>query len=120
MTLILTNDDGIDSPRIRALHNALGGRGVVVAPKEQHSGCGHHVTTNKPIYLKKRSDSEYVVDGTPADSTRPALTQIAKETKWTARVLDKLWSYPLILWKFLECQFASFRDWFPRTRNRIL
>ncbi|YAI81498.1 MAG: 5'/3'-nucleotidase SurE [cyanobacterium endosymbiont of Rhopalodia sterrenbergii] len=82
MTFILTNDDGIDSPGIRALHNALGGQGIIVAPKEQHSGCGHRVTTNKPIHLQKRSDSEYAVDGTPADCTRLALTQVAKETKW--------------------------------------
>ncbi|XTZ19497.1 MAG: 5'/3'-nucleotidase SurE, partial [cyanobacterium endosymbiont of Rhopalodia fuxianensis] len=67
MTFILTNDDGIDFP---------------CPPKEQHSGCGHRVTTNRPIHLKKRSDSEYVVDGTPADCTRLALTQVAKETKW--------------------------------------
>ncbi len=82
MTFILTNDDGIDAPGIRALHNALGRKGVIVAPKEQHSGCGHRVTTNKPIHLKKRSKTEYAVDGTPADCTRLALTQVAKETKW--------------------------------------
>lgn len=82
MTLILTNDDGIDAPGIRALHNALGGKGIIVAPKEQQSGCGHRVTTSQPIHLKKRSNSEYVVDGTPADCTRLALTQVAQETKW--------------------------------------
>ncbi|HAC64386.1 MAG TPA: 5'/3'-nucleotidase SurE [Cyanothece sp. UBA12306] len=82
MAFILTNDDGIDAPGIRALHQALGRKGVIIAPKEQYSGCGHQVTTNKPIHLKKRSNFEYVVDGTPADCTRLAITQVAKETKW--------------------------------------
>ncbi|GBF78633.1 5'/3'-nucleotidase SurE [Aphanothece sacrum] len=82
MTFILTNDDGIDAPGIRALHNALGKKGIIVAPKDPHSGCGHKVTTHQPIHLKKRSETEYCVSGTPADCTRLALTQIAKETKW--------------------------------------
>ncbi len=82
MTFILTNDDGIDAPGIRALNNAIGQKGMIVAPKEQHSGCGHRVTTAKPIHLKKRSHTEYAVDGTPADCTRLALTQIETKPKW--------------------------------------
>ncbi|MEA5535859.1 5'/3'-nucleotidase SurE [Crocosphaera sp. XPORK-15E] len=82
MTFILTNDDGIDAPGIRALSKALGGQGIIVAPKEPHSGCGHQVTTHKPIHLDKRSPTEYAVDGTPADCTRIALKHLETETKW--------------------------------------
>lgn len=82
MTFILTNDDGIDAPGIRALSKALGGEGIIVAPKEPHSGCGHRVTTHKPIQLEKRSSLEYAVNGTPADCTRIALKHIKKEPKW--------------------------------------
>lgn len=82
MTFILTNDDGIDAPGIRALSKALKNQGIIVAPKEPHSGCGHRVTTHKPIQLEKRSSTEYAVDGTPADCTRIALKHIEKETKW--------------------------------------
>ena len=82
MTIILTNDDGIDAPGIRALSKALGGEGIIVAPKEPHSGCGHRVTTHKPIHLDKRSLTEYAVDGTPADCTRIAVKHINKETQW--------------------------------------
>ncbi|MEL4898673.1 5'/3'-nucleotidase SurE [Crocosphaera sp. Alani8] len=82
MTIILTNDDGIDAPGIRALSKALGGEGIIVAPKEPHSGCGHRVTTYKPIHLEKRSSTEYSVDGTPADCTRIAVKHLEKETKW--------------------------------------
>ena len=82
MTIILTNDDGIDAPGIRALSKALGGEGIIVAPKEPHSGGGHRVTTHQPIHLDKRSLTEYAVDGTPADCTRIAVKHINKDTKW--------------------------------------
>jgi 5'-nucleotidase len=82
MTIILTNDDGIDAPGIRGLHKAIEGQGIIVAPKHHLSGCGHQVTTTQPIHLEKRSPTEYAVDGTPADCTRLAITHIAPETKW--------------------------------------
>ncbi|MEC4894204.1 MAG: 5'/3'-nucleotidase SurE [Oscillatoria sp. PMC 1051.18] len=82
MTLILTNDDGIDAPGIQALQKAVAGKGVIVAPKNHLSGCGHQVTTHCPIHLHQRSDREYAVDGTPADCTRIALTQISDNVKW--------------------------------------
>jgi 5'-nucleotidase len=82
MLLILTNDDGIDAPGIRALQDAVNGTGIIVAPKEHLSGCGHQVTTHRPIHLQRRSDREYAVDGTPADCTRLAISQIAPEVEW--------------------------------------
>lgn len=84
MTIILTNDDGIDAPGIRALQKAVHdkGKNIIVAPKEQYSGCGHQVTTLRPIHLEKRSETEYAVGGTPADCTRLAITQIVPEVKW--------------------------------------
>jgi 5'-nucleotidase len=82
MTLILTNDDGIDAPGIRALQQALNGQALIVAPKHHLSGCGHQVTTTLPIQVEQRSPKEYAVCGTPADCTRLALTHIAPQTKW--------------------------------------
>lgn len=74
MTLILTNDDGVDAPGIRALFQAVNGQGVIVAPLEHLSGCSHQVTTTKPIHVQRRSDVEYAIAGTPADCVRIALT----------------------------------------------
>lgn len=82
MTSIVTNDDGIDAPGIRALYKALNNQGIIVAPKDHLSGCGHQVTTTRPIHLQQRAPNEYAVDGTPADCTRLAITHIAPETKW--------------------------------------
>ncbi len=83
MTIILTNDDGIDAPGIRALQQAVTVTGeiTIVAPKQPYSGCGHQVTTHRGIKLEKRSAREYAVNGTPVDCTRIAITQIATNTK---------------------------------------
>ena len=88
MTIILTNDDGIDAPGIRALQQAIDAsvkkfkKSIIVAPQEHVSGCGHQVTTHRGIQLERRSPNEYAVDGTPADCTRMAITQIADEIDW--------------------------------------
>jgi len=82
LMIILTNDDGIDAPGIRALHKAINGKGIIVAPKDHQSGCGHQVTTTQPIPLLRRSETEYAVGGTPADCTRLALTHICPDATW--------------------------------------
>ena len=83
MAIILTNDDGIDAPGIKALQQAIQAHEcIVVAPKRQYSGCGHQVTTHKAIHLEKRALNEYAVDGTPADCTRIAIDQIKQNPKW--------------------------------------
>ncbi len=82
MTLILTNDDGIDAPGIRALQQAVNGKGIIVAPKDHLSGCGHQVTTNRPIHVQRRSETEYAVACTPADCVRLALSHINPDVKW--------------------------------------
>ncbi|MBW4614675.1 MAG: 5'/3'-nucleotidase SurE [Desmonostoc vinosum HA7617-LM4] len=83
MTIILTNDDGIDAPGIRALLKAVNEQNVIIAaPKEHQSGCGHQVTTTRPINLQRRSENEYAIAGTPADCVRIAMTQISKNIKF--------------------------------------
>lgn len=82
MTLILTNDDGIDAPGIQALRKAVNGKSMMVAPKDHLSGCGHQVTTTRSIPVQRRSEFEYAVDGTPADCTRLGLTHLCNNVKW--------------------------------------
>jgi 5'-nucleotidase len=83
MTLILTNDDGIDAPGIQALVRAVNSKNAIIAaPKDHQSGCGHQVTTTRPINLQRRSDTEYAIAGTPADCVRIAITQISKDVKF--------------------------------------
>lgn len=82
MPIILTNDDGIDAPGLRSLQKVVGGQSIVVAPRQPHSGCGHQVTTHRPIHLDRRSETEFAVDGTPADCTRIALSYLYPKTEW--------------------------------------
>lgn len=79
---ILTNDDGIDAPGLQALRQAVGDRGVIVAPQQHLSGCGHQVTTVKPIQVDSRSEHEFAVAGTPADCVRLALRHLCPNVQW--------------------------------------
>jgi 5'-nucleotidase len=81
MIVLLTNDDGIDAAGLAALQAACRGtacRPLVVAPKEPHSGCGHRVTTDRPLVLEQVGVDRYHVDGTPADCVRLALTTLVR------------------------------------------
>lgn len=82
MKYILTNDDGINAPGIKALKKALDERGITIAPLKHHSGCGHKVTTHRPLNVEMRSLTEYAVEGTPADCSRIGLSQIASDADW--------------------------------------
>jgi 5'-nucleotidase len=75
MRFLLTNDDGIDAPGLRALARAVEGLGeiLVIAPEEEQSGCSHATTTGSPLKLEARSADWYALNGTPADCVRVAL-----------------------------------------------
>lgn len=82
MTFLLTNDDGIDAPGIRALQAALNGAGVIVAPNAHLSGCSHQLTRGLPISIERRSEREFALGGTPADCTRVGLSYIYPEAQF--------------------------------------
>jgi 5'-nucleotidase len=80
---LLTNDDGIDAPGITALQMAVDCLGTIVAPLTHQSGCGHQVTTDRPIEIatrpnphnpvSTRANCHYAISGTPADCIRIAV-----------------------------------------------
>lgn len=84
MKILVTNDDGIDAPGIRALVSAASrfGEVVVVGPEEAHSGCGHRVTTYDPISVREYEAGWWAIGGTPADCTRVGLREIASDCDW--------------------------------------
>ncbi|MEO0988221.1 MAG: 5'/3'-nucleotidase SurE [Cyanobacteria bacterium J06639_14] len=83
MTLILTNDDGIDAPGIRALQVALSGYPTaIVAPDQPLSGCSHQMSRGQAIPIAQRSEQEYAIGGTPADCTRVAVSHLYPEARW--------------------------------------
>ncbi len=69
MHIMVTNDDGIHAPGIRALASALRVLGdvIVVAPDRERSAVGHALTLNSPLRVFELHDGFYAVDGTPTD-----------------------------------------------------
>ena len=56
-TILVTNDDGITAPGLRALAEVMSTIGdvVIVAPDSPQSGMGHAITIGKPLRLDKVS-----------------------------------------------------------------
>lgn len=75
MDILLTNDDGIDSPGIRALHDALSAVGdvLVVAPASDQSAIGRAMS--REVTVEER-DIGYAIEGTPADCVVAGLEAI--------------------------------------------
>ena len=84
MRLVVTNDDGFDSPGIGALVHAAGnfGEPIVVAPAAAQSGVGHQLTVDAPIRVERVREQGYRVEGKPADCARLALTELAPGADW--------------------------------------
>ena len=82
--ILVTNDDGITAPGIRALVNAVKdlGKVIVVAPDSPQSGMGHAVTIGEPLRLHKTEVFEGIdsweCSGTPVDCVKLARDIILK------------------------------------------
>jgi len=84
--ILLINDDGVDHPGLRALYAALRARlrrpGLVVVPAQQRSGQAHAITLDRALPVTSKQDGDFfafVVDGTPTDCVKLALTTIIPE-----------------------------------------
>ena len=83
--ILVTNDDGITAPGLRALIKTMKEIGdvIVVAPDSPQSGMGHAITLDTTLYSKKvvidteeGAPAEYSCSGTPADCVKLALQEI--------------------------------------------
>ncbi|MDT8414318.1 MAG: 5'/3'-nucleotidase SurE [Flavobacteriaceae bacterium] len=81
--ILVTNDDGITAPGIRALIAVLNNIGdvVVVAPDSPQSAMGHAITINSTLYMSpvnidEGPQIEYTCSGTAADCVKLAVNQI--------------------------------------------
>jgi 5'-nucleotidase len=82
LRILITNDDGIDSPGISALVDALTGEHelVIVAPSGNRSGVSHAITSDEAITLERRHESAvlaYSCSGTPADCVFLGATELS-------------------------------------------
>lgn len=83
--ILVTNDDGITAPGVRALIKMMNeiGEVYVVAPDSPQSGMGHAITINSTLFCEKmkiddgeQSDREWACSGTPVDCVKLAITRI--------------------------------------------
>ena len=78
-TILITNDDSVSAPGIKALVEAVKGLGriVVVAPDKPQSGMGHAITIGHPLRLQKVNVFDgvetYSCSGTPVDCVKLAV-----------------------------------------------
>ena len=82
--ILITNDDGFDSPGLLALKEALSplGNVTVVAPTTEKSACGHSLTLTRPLHFVEVGERFYKLDdGTPSDCIFLALNKLYKERK---------------------------------------
>jgi 5'-nucleotidase len=83
MQILLTNDDGVFAPGLRALRKELLdlGRVAVVAPATEQSGVAHSITLLSPLVVKQVEDVDgstlgWMVEGSPADSVKLAICEL--------------------------------------------
>lgn len=76
--ILVTNDDGVHAPGIKALAEALRSLGEVhvVAPDREVSACAQSLTLTKPLRAETVEPYVHAVDGTPADCVNLALVKL--------------------------------------------
>jgi 5'/3'-nucleotidase len=67
--ILVTNDDGVRSPGLKALTTAMSeiGDAIVVAPDRNRSAVGHAFTLDHPLRAEEVRPGVFAVDGTPTD-----------------------------------------------------
>ena len=76
MRILISNDDGVYAPGIRALANELAvvAEIEVMAPDRNRSGASNSLSLTRPIRVIKLDNGYYSVEGTPTDCVHLALT----------------------------------------------
>ena len=70
MRILVTNDDGIHAPGLKAceeIARAISDEVWVVAPETDQSGVSHSLSLNDPLRLRQVGENTYAVKGTPTD-----------------------------------------------------
>lgn len=79
MKILVSNDDGYQSPGLVALADALStlGEVVVVAPERDRSGASNSLTLDVPLRASRMANGYIRVDGTPTDCVHLALNGLS-------------------------------------------
>ena len=82
MNILISNDDGVYAPGLKALYNALAPiakQTSVIAPDRDRSAASKSLTLSSPIRPRVLDNGFIAVDGTPADCVHLGLTELLEE-----------------------------------------
>src|SRR5262249_48723055 len=82
MRILLTNDDGIDSPGLHALRQIaaeLSEDVWVIAPETNQSGASHSLSLHEPLRMRRVDERAFAVRGTPTDSVIMGVRHVLKD-----------------------------------------
>ncbi len=85
MRILLTNDDGINAPGLKALEKiawdlaGASGEVWVVAPAFEQSGVAHCISYTHPMMISKMGNHRFAAEGSPADCVMAALGHVMPE-----------------------------------------
>ena len=67
--ILVTNDDGVHSPGISSLFEAMKhlGDAYIIAPDRERSAVSHALTMHRPLRAEQLSDRIFSINGTPTD-----------------------------------------------------
>jgi 5'-nucleotidase len=84
LRILVTNDDGIHAPGLKALvriAKKISNDVWVIAPEEEQSGTGHSLSLAHPVRLRKIGPRKFAIRGTPTDCVLMAVRHIMKDEK---------------------------------------
>lgn len=76
--IIVTNDDGIQSPGLLALFEAMKriGEAYIIAPDRERSAVSHALTLHRPLKVEELRKNVFSVNGTPTDCVALGINKI--------------------------------------------
>jgi 5'-nucleotidase len=80
--ILLSNDDGIAAPGLKALALAMSHLTSdvwIVAPEHEQSGAAHSLTLRRPLRIRRLKARRFAVDGTPTDSVLLGIRKIMSD-----------------------------------------
>ena len=86
MRILITNDDGINAPGLKVLHeiatDLAGASGEVwtVAPAFEQSGVAHCISYTHPMLIAEMGPRRFAAEGSPADCVLAGLHDVMNGT----------------------------------------
>ena len=80
-TILVTNDDGVHSPGLISLFDAMKNLGdaYVIAPDRERSAVSHALTLHRPLRVEEIGERIFSVNGTPTDCVAVGISKILPE-----------------------------------------